>query len=95
MINFSIGTESEKAESSMRNRVSRWAAGYNVVRVRQSDHRFLFSQYPDSKNLSMKYNFRQKKNEKIFTKYSFAIFLFLYLFYRTSLENEFVIFFCF
>lgn len=49
---FSLsGAESEKAESTMRNRVSRWAAGYNVVRVRQSDHRFLFSQYPESKRV--------------------------------------------
>lgn len=30
-------------------RVIRWAAGYRVVRVRQSDRRFQFTQYPDSK----------------------------------------------
>ncbi|XP_048507643.1 protein sidekick isoform X2 [Athalia rosae] len=29
-------------------RVARWAAGYNVVRVRQSDRHFKFSQYPDT-----------------------------------------------
>ncbi|KAG7208959.1 hypothetical protein KM043_015128 [Ampulex compressa] len=33
----------------LKNRVVRWAAGYtNVVRVRQSDRRFKFSQYPDT-----------------------------------------------
>ncbi|XP_076160333.1 sidekick cell adhesion molecule isoform X3 [Ptiloglossa arizonensis] len=35
-------------ESRLKNRVVRWAAGYNVVRVRQSDRRFQFSQYPDT-----------------------------------------------
>ncbi|CAL7947530.1 unnamed protein product [Xylocopa violacea] len=35
-------------ESRVKNRVARWAAGYNVVRVRQSDRRFKFSQYPDT-----------------------------------------------
>lgn len=39
----------EGLESRLKNRVVRWAAGYNVVRVRQSDRRFKFSQYPDSK----------------------------------------------
>ncbi|XP_015515694.2 protein sidekick isoform X1 [Neodiprion lecontei] len=29
-------------------RVARWAAGYNVVRVRQSDRQFKFFQYPDT-----------------------------------------------
>lgn len=41
----------EGLESRLKNRVIRWAAGYNVVRVRQSDRRFKFSQYPDSKIL--------------------------------------------
>ncbi|XP_039313553.1 protein sidekick isoform X8 [Solenopsis invicta] len=34
--------------SRLRNRVARWAAGYNVVRIRQSDRRFMFSQYPNT-----------------------------------------------
>lgn len=42
----------EGLESRLKNRVVRWAAGYNVVRVRQSDRRFKFSQYPDSKILT-------------------------------------------
>ncbi|XP_017880955.1 protein sidekick isoform X4 [Ceratina calcarata] len=35
-------------ESRVKKRIVRWAAGYNVVRVRQSDRRFKFSQYPDT-----------------------------------------------
>ncbi|KZC09696.1 Protein sidekick [Dufourea novaeangliae] len=35
-------------KSRVKKRVVRWAAGYNVVRVRQSDRRFKFSQYPDT-----------------------------------------------
>ena len=37
------------------NRVVRWAAGYNVVRMRESDRRFHFSQYPDSKDNQVKF----------------------------------------
>ncbi|XP_014483007.1 PREDICTED: protein sidekick isoform X1 [Dinoponera quadriceps] len=33
--------------SGLKDRVARRAAGYNIVRVRQSDRRFMFSQYPD------------------------------------------------
>lgn len=40
----SIGTE-------MRKR--RWAAGYNVVRARDTDRRFMFSHYPDSKDANV------------------------------------------
>lgn len=50
---FVCGTEG--LGSGLRNRVARWAAGYNVVRVRQSDHRFMFSHYPDSKNIAAKF----------------------------------------
>ncbi|XP_076674857.1 sidekick cell adhesion molecule isoform X2 [Andrena cerasifolii] len=40
--------KAKRLESRLKNRVVRWAAGYNVVRVRQSDRRFKFSQYPDT-----------------------------------------------
>ncbi|XP_076288638.1 sidekick cell adhesion molecule isoform X2 [Lasioglossum baleicum] len=40
--------KARRLESRLKNRVVRWAAGYNVVRVRQSDRRFKFSQYPDT-----------------------------------------------
>ncbi|XP_015603138.1 protein sidekick isoform X3 [Cephus cinctus] len=41
--------------TGIRNRVARWAAGYNVVRVRQSERRFKFSQYPDTSIPVMEY----------------------------------------
>ncbi|XP_032667405.1 protein sidekick isoform X2 [Odontomachus brunneus] len=34
--------------SGLKDRVVRRAAGYNVVRIRQSDRSFMFSQYPDT-----------------------------------------------
>ncbi|XP_020295533.1 protein sidekick isoform X2 [Pseudomyrmex gracilis] len=43
-----LKAKKEGLGSGLRNRVARWAAGYNVVRVRQSDRHFLFSQYPNT-----------------------------------------------
>jgi hypothetical protein len=41
--------------SGLRDRVARWAAGYNIVRLGQLDRRFMFSKYPGSKNIIAKF----------------------------------------
>ncbi|XP_014300001.2 protein sidekick isoform X2 [Microplitis demolitor] len=38
----------KRSGMNLLKRVARWAAGYRVVRVRQSDRRFEFSQYPET-----------------------------------------------
>lgn len=52
---FFVCDTEEELGSGLRNRVARWAAGYNVVRIRQSDRRFMFSHYPDSKKIAAKF----------------------------------------
>lgn len=43
--------------SRLRDRVARWAAGYNIVRLGHFDRRLIFSKYPSSKNILAKFLF--------------------------------------
>lgn len=52
---FFVCDTEEELGSGLRNRVARWAVGYNVVRIRQSDRRFMFSHYQDSKKIAAKF----------------------------------------